>query len=103
MHFELSDEQRDLQEAVRAFAEEEIRPLAEEMDQTDTFPMHLWARMGEMGLLGMGIPSTYGGSEGDLWDVILAGEEVAAASSSVALSMGAHGNLCVYNLFPKWQ
>ena len=99
MNFELSEEQRDLLSAVRAFAEEEIRPLAEEMDRTDRFPMHLWPRMGEMGLLGMGIPTDYGGSEGDLWDVILAGEEVAAASSSVALSMGAHGNLCVYNLF----
>lgn len=99
MNFDLSDDQRELQEAVRAFAEAEIRPLAEQMDRSDEFPMQLWQQMGEMGLLSMGVPEEYGGSEGDLWGIILAGEEIAAASSSVALSMGAHANLCVYNLF----
>jgi isovaleryl-CoA dehydrogenase len=99
MDFTFNDDHLDLQEAVRAFAEAEIRPLAEEMDRTDQFPMQLWPRMGEMGLLGMGVSEAYGGSEGDIWGVVIAGEEIAAASSSVALSMGAHGNLCVYNLF----
>jgi isovaleryl-CoA dehydrogenase len=99
MNFEFDADHLATREALRDFAEAEIRPLAAEMDRTDTFPMQLWPRMGEMGLLGMGVPETYGGSEGDLWDVIIAGEEIAAASSSVALSMGAHGNLCVHNLF----
>ena len=99
MDFSLGNEQIALQEAIRDFAQKEIRPLAAEMDQTDEFPMHLWTRLGDMGLLGIGVSETYGGSEGDLWTAVLAGEEIAAVSSSVALSMGAHSNLCVYNLF----
>jgi isovaleryl-CoA dehydrogenase len=99
MDFDLSEEQEALRDAVRAFAEGEIRPLAEQMDRDDRFPPALWARLGEMGLLGIGIPEAYGGSGGALMDWVIAGEEVAAASSAVALSMGAHGNLCVWNLY----
>jgi isovaleryl-CoA dehydrogenase len=50
-----------LREMTESFAEEEVRPLAEEMDKTMVFPHHMWARMGEMGFLGMTAPEKYGG------------------------------------------
>ena len=99
MDFRLTDEQLALQEAVRRFARERIHPLAEEMDRSDQFPTQLWRELGEMGLLGIGVPEALGGSGTDLMSWPVVGEELAAASSAVALSMGAHGNLCVYNLY----
>ena len=99
MDFRLSDDQLLLQQAVRSFAEAEVRPIAAAVDAADAFPVDLWPKMAELGLLGIGIPEAYGGSGGDLWDTVIAGEEVAAASSAIALSMGAHSSLCVYNLY----
>lgn len=99
MDFDLSEDQEALRDAIRQFAEREIRPLAEQMDQDDIFPPELWLRLGEMGLLGIGVPEEYGGSGGDLMNWVVAGEEIAACSSAVSLSMGAHGNLCVWNLY----
>ena len=84
-----------LREAVQQFAASEIAPLAAEMDRTDQFPMHLWKKMGEMGLPGMTVSEEYGGSDmGDLAHII-AMEEISRASASVGLSYGAHSNLCV--------
>jgi isovaleryl-CoA dehydrogenase len=97
--FDLTDEQVALRDAIRQFAEAKIRPLAEQMDQDDIFPPDLWPRLGGMGLLGIGVPEALGGSGGSLMNWVIAGEEVAACSSAVALSMGAHGNLCVWNLY----
>ncbi len=99
MDFDLSEEQEALRDAIRGFAEREIRPIAEKMDQDDVFPPELWLRLGEMGLLGIGVDERYGGSGGDLMNWVIAGEEIAAASSGVSLSMGAHGNLAVWNLY----
>ena len=99
MDFSLTEEQQAMREAVASFVAREITPLAERIDRDDDMPMALWPKMGEMGLLGIGIPEQYGGSGGDMWDAIVAGEEIAYGSAAVALSMGAHGNLCAYNLF----
>ena len=99
MDFSLTPDQLAFRDAVRAFCVRELRPRAAEIDRTDTFPPDLWGTLGDMGLLGVGVPERYGGSGGDTFDSYLAGEELAAASSGVALSSGAHGYLCVYNLF----
>ena len=99
MDFELTEEQKTLQAAVRQFAEREIRPLASQIDHDDRFPEGLWRKLGDMGLLGVAVDEAYGGVGGDLWSFIIAGEEMAAASSAVALSMGAHSNLCVHNIY----
>ncbi len=99
MEFSLTAEQQLLQQTLRSFVETEIRPRADAIDRSDAFPTDLWPRLAELGLLGIGVPERWGGSGGDLWDAVIMGEELAAGSSGVALSAGAHGSLCVYNLF----
>ncbi len=99
MDFSLTAEQEAFRAAVETFCAREIMPRAADIDRQDEFPPDLWRKMGEMGLLGIGVPEAYGGSGGDIFDSYLAGEVIAAASSGVALSSGAHSYLCVYNLF----
>ena len=84
-----------LRDAVSRFAAAEIAPLADEADHTDQFPMHLWKAMGDMGLLGMTAPETYGGAAMGYLAHTIAMEEISRASASIGLSYGAHSNLCV--------
>jgi isovaleryl-CoA dehydrogenase len=99
MNFQLTEAQQILRDSVRAYARRELAPLAERIDRDDEMPREIWTQLGAMGLLGIGIDEEYGGSGGDMVDAMIAGEEIARASAAVALSMGAHGNLCAYNLF----
>ncbi|MGD8996992.1 MAG: acyl-CoA dehydrogenase [Anaerolineae bacterium] len=94
MDFALSEEHRMLQRMVREFAEREIAPRAEEIDATDEFPDDLFRRMGEVGLLGLPFPSQYGGSGADYHAMVIALEEIARVSGSVAITLDAHTSLC---------
>lgn len=84
-----------LRESIQQFAAKEIAPLAEEMDRTDQFPMPLWKKLGELGVLGMTVAEQYGGIDMGYLAHIIAMEEISRASASVGLSYGAHSNLCV--------
>ncbi|MAZ45049.1 MAG: acyl-CoA dehydrogenase [Legionellales bacterium] len=84
-----------LKDSVTAFAQKEIAPLADEIDRSNQFPRHLWPKLGEMGLLGITAPEGYGGSEMGYFAHTLAVEAISRASGSIALSYGAHSNLCV--------
>ena len=95
---ELTDAQRMLQSTVRDFAGAEIDPIADDVDREDRFPLHLWPMLGELGLLGVTIPERYGGSDAGLLAGVIATEEIARASASIALSFGAHANLCANNI-----
>lgn len=98
MIFELDEEHRLLRDTVRSWAAAEVGPIAADIDRDDEFPMHLWPQMGKLGLLGITVPVDDGGSGADLLAGVLAIEAIARHSASVALSYGAHANLCVNNV-----
>jgi isovaleryl-CoA dehydrogenase len=91
----LGEELDMLRDTVYRFAQEEIRPRAAEIDESNEFPMDLWQKMGELGVLGITVAEAYGGSNMGYLAHVIAMEEISRASASVGLSFGAHSNLCV--------
>jgi len=93
-HF-LGDEIDALRDTVRQFAQKEIAPHAAQIDRDDCFPMDVWKKLGDLGVLGMTASEEYGGVAMGYLAHMVAMEEISRASASVALSYGAHSNLCV--------
>jgi alkylation response protein AidB-like acyl-CoA dehydrogenase len=91
--FELSDDQRVLQKAVREMCERLIVPNARRWDEEECFPHEIIPALGEMGLLGMQVPEQYGGAGMKFHDYVVALEEVARADASVGLTMASHNSL----------
>ena len=88
-----------LRDSVRAFADNEIAPRAAEIDRSNQFPMELWRKMGDMGLLGITVGEEYGGTGLGYLAHTIVTEEISRASASVGLSYGAHSNLCVNQIW----
>jgi isovaleryl-CoA dehydrogenase len=95
LDFGLGETADALREQVAAFSADEIAPRAAEIDRNNEFPMDLWRKFGELGLLGITAPEEYGGAGMGYLEHCVAMEEVSRASASVGLSYGAHSNLCV--------
>lgn len=95
--FGLNDEQKQLRESVFNFAQSELAPYANDIDKDNGWEdnRNFWKKMGDMGLLGATASSKYGGSELGYFEHCLIMEEMSRASGSIALSYGAHSNLCV--------
>ncbi len=91
-HGETLDSLRD---AVQQFVRKELAPRAAEIDRSNEFPMDLWRKLGDMGLLGITVEEDYGGMGLGYLAHMIAMEEISRGSASVALSYGAHSNLCV--------
>jgi alkylation response protein AidB-like acyl-CoA dehydrogenase len=93
MNFDFDDHHRMLRETVREFAEQEIAPVAEELDRTKTFPYDIVRRLGELDLMGIPYPEQYGGGGGDSLAYAITVEELARIDSSVAITLCAHTSL----------
>ncbi len=99
--FGLTESALMIREAAGRFADEQIAPLAAEIDRNDRFPRELWEPMGALGLHGITVEEEWGGLGLGYLDHVIAVEEVSRASGSVGLSYGAHSNLCV-NQIRRW-
>lgn len=99
MNFDLSEEQLMIKGAVRDFAEQEIKPLAQELDEKAEFSIELTKKMGELGLFGMYLPEQYGGQGLDTLSYIIAVEEIARIDSSQAATLAAHNSLGIGPIF----
>ncbi|MDG0979078.1 MAG: isovaleryl-CoA dehydrogenase [Halieaceae bacterium] len=95
LNFGLSEELNALRDMVAQFAANEIAPRAADIDSSNQFPMDLWRKFGDLGLLGITVEEQYGGSGMGYLAHCIAMEEISRASASVGLSYGAHSNLCV--------
>ena len=98
MDFELNEEQRIIQRNVRQFMVKEIEPIAEKIDREDEFPPGIWKKLGDLGVLGVTVAEKYGGSGFDLLTAVLVIEQIARTCPALAVSYGAHANLCADNL-----
>ncbi len=102
LNFNLGTDIDMLRDTVFQFCANEIAPRASEIDSSNEFPMDLWRKLGDMGLLGITVDQQCGGSAMGYLAHCVAMEEISRASASVALSYGAHSNLCMNQLATKW-
>lgn len=94
MDFKYTETQQQIAEMVRDFANKEIRPNMMEWDEKQIFPVDLFRKMGELGLMGVLVPQKYGGAELSYFEYITVVSEVAKVCSSIGLSTAAHNSLC---------
>src|ERR671936_2113947 len=93
MDFDLSPDHDLIRSTVRDFAEQEVAPVAEELDRDKRFPYEIVAKLGELGLMGIPFPEEYGGGGADTLSYALAIEELARVDSSVCITLAAHTSL----------
>ena len=92
---QLDEVRSELRKSAEKFSQDEVAPLAAEIDKSDVFPQHLWKKMGDMGFLGLTAEEEFGGAGLGYYEHCLVTEEISKASGSVGISYIAHSNLCV--------
>ncbi len=99
MNFDLNENQKMIAQMVRDFAEKEIRPNFMEWDETQEFPVHVFKKLGELGLMGVFIPEEYGGSGFGYDEYITVVSEISKVCGSIGLSVAAHNSLCTGHIY----
>ncbi len=99
MDFDLTQEQQAIRDMVRDFAANEIAPHARSWDEAEVFPAELFAKLGELGMLGVLIPEEYGGAGLGYVEYVAILEEIGAADGSVGLGVAAHNSLCTNHIY----
>ncbi|MFD2202351.1 acyl-CoA dehydrogenase family protein [Shivajiella indica] len=94
MNFDLNENQVMIAQMIRDFGAKEISPYRKEWDDKQHFPLELFKKLGELGLMGVLVPSEYGGSGFGYFEYVTAIEELAKLDPAIALSMAAHNSLC---------
>ena len=95
----INDDTDALRDTIKRLCDDELAPRAAQIDHDNTFPMDMWKKFGDMGLLGISVPEEFGGTGMGYVAHTVAMEEISRASGSVGLAYGAHSNLCVNNLY----
>ncbi|WP_186565381.1 acyl-CoA dehydrogenase [Lawsonibacter celer] len=99
MDFHLSKEQEMLRKMYRDFAENEVKPLAEDVDENERFPEETVKKMAKLGMLGIYFPKEYGGAGGDVLSYVMAVEEMAKVCGTTSVIISAHTSLCAAPIF----
>src|ERR1043166_1660671 len=94
MNFQLNENQQMIADMVRKFGKEHILPKMMEWDETQEFPIDVFKKLGELGLMGVLVPAEYGGSGFGYMEYVTAITEVAKICGSIGLSLAAHNSLC---------
>src|ERR1051326_2468335 len=94
MNFELNENQKMIADVIRKFAEEHIRPKMMEWDETQEFPVPVFKKLGELGLMGVLVPTEYGGAGFGYMEYVTVISEIAKICGSIGLSVAAHNSLC---------
>ncbi len=99
MNFDQSENQIMITQMIRDFAEKEIRPYIMEWDESQQFPVHVFKKLGELGLMGVFIPEEYGGSGFGYLEYVTVVTEIAKVCGSIGLSVAAHNSLCTGHIY----
>ena len=99
MDFNLSKEQLLVQKMYREFAENEVKPLAQEVDETERFPKETVEKMAKLGMMGIYFPKQYGGAGADILSYVMAVEEMSKVCGTTGVIISAHTSLCAAPIF----
>jgi alkylation response protein AidB-like acyl-CoA dehydrogenase len=99
MNFTPTETQAQIADMIRDFADKNIRPKMMEWDESQEFPIHVFKALGELGLMGVLIPTEYGGSGLSYFEYITVVSEIAKVCGSIGLSVAAHNSLCTNHIY----
>ena len=99
MDFTYNENQKMITDMIRSFGEQHISPFVKEWDEHQTFPVDVFKKLGELGLMGVLVPQEYGGSGFTYKEYVTAIEELTKLDPSIGLSMAAHNSLCVNHIY----